>query len=250
MQFSALIVGAFAFSAFAAPQSTSTSPSTELAVAVSSLSSIGKPQVTPSAVDISDPYPDFTALIRNVQVPGDGFAHLADDGVFRFYAPNGTVLHAIPFSNAQIRSLLEIRPPVWEPYRNELERIFENIDGNTVDATEHDVLLNPPVNLKPAVFGGPDHAMPELDAKLEDLIKTKKIDATSVEQKHFAFAKSINIGEDQTVDPRFQTKVDLNMKPGLWCLGQLCSSHEGCRIMGCQACSYVDAVLSKIKVCF
>ncbi|PPJ56684.1 hypothetical protein CBER1_08725 [Cercospora berteroae] len=249
MQFFALVLGAFALSAAAAPQSAPTSPSTESAIAVLSVSSIANPQIPPQAVDVNDPYPDFTALIQNVQVPGDGFAHLADDGVFRFYAPNGTVLHAIPFSNAQIRSLLEIRPPVWEPYRDALEQMFENIDGNTVDATEHDVLLDPPVNLKPAVFGGPDHVMPEVDAKLEDLIKNKKIDATSVEQKHFAFAKSINIGEDQTVDPRFQTKVDLNMKPGLWCLGQLCSSHEGCRIMGCRACTYADAVLVKVKVC-
>ncbi|GIZ49931.1 hypothetical protein CKM354_001294700 [Cercospora kikuchii] len=249
MQFFVLIVGAFALSAAAAPQPTPTSVSSGSPGAGPSVSSIAKPQATSQAADVNDPYPDFTALIQNVEVPGDGFAHLADDGVFRFYGPDGTVLHAIPFSNTQIRSLLEIRPPVWEPYRDELERMFENIDGNIVDAIGNDLLLDPPLNLKPAVFGGPDHAMPEFDAKLEDLIKNKKIDATSVEQKYFAFAKSINIGEDQTVNPRFQTKVDLNMKPALWCLGQLCSSHEGCRMMGCSACTYADAVLVKVKVC-
>ncbi|KAF2206585.1 hypothetical protein CERZMDRAFT_52888 [Cercospora zeae-maydis SCOH1-5] len=142
-----------------------------------------------------------------------GFAHLADDGVLRSYAADGTVLEATPFSNAQIRALIDTRPPVWEPYRDELLRMFADIDGHQGEGMKHDVLLDPPVNLKPAL------------------------------RKHS------EISAHRSANPLFLVKANINKKPQLWCLGQICSSHEGCRIMGCNACIFVDALISKVKTC-
>ncbi|KAM3415138.1 hypothetical protein BST61_g10263 [Cercospora zeina] len=232
MQLIALILGAFSLTAWATTQPSLPS---------------GMPDSGAAAP--SDSFPELTTLLTAMKTDGGGFTHLADDGVLRSYTSDGTVLDALPLSNAQIHTLIDTRPPVWEPYHDELVRMFDSVDGNQVDASKHDVLLDPPVHLKPAVFSGPDHVMPELDSKLDELIKSKKIDATTVEEKVIELRKHSKPSDNQSANPLFLVKVDINKKPQLWCLGQICSSHDGCRFMGCNACIVIDAMLSKVKTC-
>lgn len=63
---------------------------------------------------------------------GDGFVHIADDGVVRAYAANGTVIDYVKLSNSQLRAFVDSLPPSIQDQREHLLDIWGDVDGNKV----------------------------------------------------------------------------------------------------------------------
>lgn len=90
---------------------------------------------------------DWVAQLRQED---DGLIHLADDGVLRSYAANGTVLDARQLDNAQIMAFIKDRerhPNMTPSILQHFHDVFQGVSG--FDVTDPDHLLNPPAELRP-----------------------------------------------------------------------------------------------------
>lgn len=77
-----------------------------------------------------------------LQVDGEGFVHLADDGVLRSYAPNGTVIDFVQLTPEQISKQLTSLPyDYYVKHVDHLNEVFRGVDG--FDVTNATLLMHP-----------------------------------------------------------------------------------------------------------
>lgn len=87
----------------------------------------------------------------SMQLPGDGFVHIADDGIARSYDERGVVVDYCRLSNDQLRSMMESLPPSIRHQQAHLKEVYEGVDGH--DVTDKTQIWDPPPELRP--FGSP-----------------------------------------------------------------------------------------------
>ncbi|KAF2160008.1 hypothetical protein M409DRAFT_29618 [Zasmidium cellare ATCC 36951] len=219
MRIEAILLGALAGLAMAAPQhgiSDALSSVTVTAVASS-------PSEAPETSSSSPPTDDHVhTLPTSYKLDPQGFVHMADDGVLRSYAANGSILDALPFSNTQIKRMIDDSPAHTAPMREHLLSTFDSISGHVVHPDHH---LNPPREVLHSEFGGPSpYEDDEMYAEMDRLYK-----------------KSVN--ELEKVKRTLEART-------LYCIGKECNSTESCGILGCVVCMHWDRASSRKRYCF
>ncbi|KAK4500639.1 hypothetical protein PRZ48_008828 [Zasmidium cellare] len=218
MRCAALLLGAFAGLTMAAPQ---------LAVANSASTDIvTQTDETPSDAAVAGPSPPadhgFNVLPASYKYDQDGFVHMADDGVLRSYAANGTIIDALPFNNAQIKRMIAVAPGHIAPMRDHLLSVYDTVDGHDVHPDHH---LNPPREMRHHKHGGPEPY--ENDEMYEEMDRL--------------YEQSEN--EFEIV------KRTLEGRPS-FCIGRQCTTTAACGRLGCVVCMTWDLARDRNTYCF
>ncbi|KAH8817454.1 hypothetical protein F5884DRAFT_748919 [Xylogone sp. PMI_703] len=82
------------------------------------------------------------AIIHQMNVTDDGVVHIADDGVVRSFAGNGTVLAYHALSPTQLGGI--INSTTNPDMKHHLQEVWTGVDGRSVDPSQ---LSNPPAEL-------------------------------------------------------------------------------------------------------
>ncbi|TKA30504.1 hypothetical protein B0A54_15798 [Friedmanniomyces endolithicus] len=112
------------------------------------------PEGAPTVAMPTFPAKDLTVALAEAPVPADdaifsnngilidplGFIHVANDGVERSYAENGTVIDYRRLSNDQLTRMAATLP-------TEMMDVWKGVDGN--DVTSESQIFNPPPALRP-----------------------------------------------------------------------------------------------------
>ncbi|RMY03508.1 hypothetical protein D0867_10667 [Hortaea werneckii] len=157
-------------------------------------------------------------LISSMTIEDDGEIHIADDGVARSYAANGTVIDYRKLSHGQLLSMTGALPPNLQDKSDYFANVFAKVSGLDVD--DEDQIWSPSGHLHgPSLPDAADH---DTDA-----------DSTP--------GQSVNPhSKRQSFPPSFAIPV--------YCYGQPCTTNTACEFMGCSACIYLDQ--QKKKYCF
>ncbi|KAI6868138.1 hypothetical protein KC323_g3215 [Hortaea werneckii] len=152
-------------------------------------------------------------LISSMTVDDDGDIHVADDGVARSYAANGTVIDYRKLSHGQLLAMTGTLPPRLQDKSDYFANVFAKVSGLDVD--DEDQIWNPSGHFHgPSLPDAADH------------------DADS------SAGQSVNPhSKRQTFYPAFASP--------LYCVGQPCTTNTACAIMGCSVCVYLDQMKKK-----
>ncbi|KXS99897.1 hypothetical protein AC578_919 [Pseudocercospora eumusae] len=246
MRLAKIAAGGFAILAAAAPQASSlvildsavsvvarpTSP-------VSTSSSVAKSIIAPeSFVQQAEKFSSTSGVVAmaGMKVDGDFFVHIADDGVVRSWAANGTVIDAIRLTNRQLLEQIANAPPPLAPYVPHLEKVYAHVDGYDVPDSE---LYHPTRMNTPTQFGGPtvnERIDLKLDAEAKKLWEDLNITTAEETVEAAQSANPNDILRRQSQNPR-------------QCLGRVCTRSSSCRFLGCAVCMDWDIILISTKTC-
>ncbi|KAI7239786.1 hypothetical protein KC330_g1728 [Hortaea werneckii] len=201
--FSKIVLGLMVATAFAAPATSPSESKGEL--------DVEKPFTFSKAA--KGTYDFISSMIKD----DGGDIHVADDGVARSYAANGTVIDYRKLSHAQLLSMTGALPPRLQDKSDYFANVFAKVSGLDVD--DEDQIWNPSGHLHgPSLPDAADH-----DA-----------DADS--------------SPGQSVNPHSKRQSFPPAFVPLYCLGQPCTRHDACVFMGCEGCVYIDQM--KKKYCY
>lgn len=93
---------------------------------------------------------DATHIVQNLSMDLEGFIHVADDGVARSYASNGTVIDWAKLNNTQLISLIPMLVSSHSD-RDHLVEVWKDVDGNDVQDMKQ--ILEPRRSVLPMDFG-------------------------------------------------------------------------------------------------
>jgi hypothetical protein len=145
----------------------------------------------------------FAELRRGLPVDPDGVFHLADDGVYRSYSANGTVLAYLALTPDQISTVINAYPVKDKTH---LTSVYDGVDGTTVN--DHDQLWKPSSDLLPNIF------------------------------RTDALAKRIPCDDVPDTTP---AKRDTFLRPrDDYCDRWGCRTNGACRSAGCDYCDVID----------
>ncbi|EME80567.1 uncharacterized protein MYCFIDRAFT_31967, partial [Pseudocercospora fijiensis CIRAD86] len=144
-----------------------------------------------------------------MKVDSDGFTHIADDGVIRSWAANGTVIDAVRLTNSQLLEQISNVPAHLKPFVPHLKKVYAHVDGHDVPESQ---LYHPTRINTPTEFGGPTVLQAAQSLNPADVLRR------------------------QSQDPR-------------WCIGRICTRSSACQYLGCLVCHDFDVILLSRKVC-
>ncbi|KXT13196.1 hypothetical protein AC579_2588 [Pseudocercospora musae] len=209
---------------------------------VSSSGSVAKSMIAPdSFIQQAEKFSSTSGVVAmaGMKVDDDFFVHIADDGVVRSWAANGTVIDAIRLTNRQLLEQIANAPLQLKPYVHHLEKVYANVDGHDVPEDE---LYHPTRMNTPTKFGGPT-VNERIDLKLDAEAKKiwEELNITTAEETVEAFktAQSANPADvlrRQAQNPR-------------QCLGRICARTSSCRFLGCAVCMDWDIILISTMTC-
>ncbi|TKA80649.1 hypothetical protein B0A55_01874 [Friedmanniomyces simplex] len=97
-----------------------------------------------------------------------GFVHVADDGVERSYAANGTVIDYRQLSNDQLMKMTMNLPAAMQHLQGHLSDVWKGVDGNSV--TSKSQFFDPPAHLRPA-----EPTAEDVQQSVNELVAMKKV---------------------------------------------------------------------------
>ncbi|KAF7192155.1 Lactobacillus up-regulated protein [Pseudocercospora fuligena] len=180
-----------------------------------------------------------TVAMAGMNVDDDFFVHIADDGVVRSWASNGTVIDAVRLTNRQLLEQVANAPLHLKPYVPHLEKVYANVNGYDVPEDE---LYHPTRMNTPRAFGGPtanERVSSKLDAEAKKAWDDLNITTAEETVEAFKAAQSANpadILRRQSQNPR-------------QCLGRICTRSSACRFLGCAVCFDWDFIVFPNMVC-
>ncbi|KAL2367452.1 hypothetical protein, variant [Blastomyces gilchristii SLH14081] len=95
---------------------------------------------------------DVYDLLKTLNTDPLGFGHLGDDGVYRMYNRNGTVIDYLLLSSDEIEELIE-NSPLKEQDKNHMRNLLGGVNSTNVDLQQ---IWFPAFNLRPHKLKYPD----------------------------------------------------------------------------------------------
>jgi hypothetical protein len=153
------------------------------------------------------------SLIHSLKGDGDGYTHVADDGIARKYDSKGKVVDAVRLTNTHLMGIaLQMAN---KEDQDHLKDVWGKINSRNV-ADEH--VWEPPHHIKPLEIQDPD-------------LYASKLQSPNPEKR----------GNPIPIIPP-------PGNPNRFCEGKECSSDSACQFMGCQGCALLDMYTQKVCV--
>lgn len=117
--------------------------------------------------------------MAELKVDGSGVVHIANDGVARSYAENGTVIDFIQLSPAAINSFIATLPPTMSAeQKEEIKETFAGVNG--FDVKDKTRLLAPAASLRPVLITPSEE---QLTSANEAYVATHNLQTASVPRR-------------------------------------------------------------------
>lgn len=144
------------------------------------------------------------SLVHSLKGDGDGFHHIADDGIARKYDSKGKVVDAVRLTNTHLMGIAQHMPKKED--QDHLKEVWGKVDSHKV-ADEH--VWDPPHHVKPLNLQDPE-------------LYESKLQSPNPEKR----------GNPFPIMPP--------SNPNRYCEGQTCTSDAACQFMGCSGCGTLD----------